>query len=75
MASRWAAARRSFSPAWPLRDCAHPCAPHPALQVAREIYGPRSLADGFRNPALVRFTSGEETYLSPSHGGPRMWCA
>lgn len=42
--------------------------------MGREIYGARGLADGFRNPALVRFTSGEEPYLSPSHGGPRMWC-
>lgn len=47
--------------------------PFLTLQLDRELYGSRSLADGFRNPALIRFTSGEESYLSPSHGGPRMW--
>lgn len=43
------------------------------MQVEREAYGGRSLKDGFRNPALIRFTSGEDFYLSATHGGPRMW--
>ena len=47
--------------------------PHPNAQVGREIYGSRKLSEGFRNPALIRFVSGEEPYLSGNHGGPRMW--
>ena len=38
-----------------------------------EIYGPKNLYAGFRTPALVRFISGEDFYLSPSNGGPVMY--
>ena len=38
-----------------------------------EIYGPRQLNVGFRTPALMRFVSGEDFYLSPSNGGPVMY--
>ena len=41
--------------------------------LAEEIYGPRNLLVGFRTPALIRFVSGEDFYLSPSQGGPRMY--
>ena len=41
--------------------------------LAGEIYGPRQLNVGFRTPALMRFVSGEEFYLSPSNGGPVMY--
>ncbi len=42
-------------------------------QVGSEIYGPAALWSGFRTPALVRFVSGEDFYLSNTHGGPRMY--
>lgn len=29
--------------------------------------------DSFRNPALIRFVSGEPFYLAPTNGGPRMY--
>ena len=43
------------------------------MEVGAEIYGPRPLWDGFRTPALLRFITGEEFYLSYTHGGPRMF--
>lgn len=30
-------------------------------------------SDSFRNPALIRFVSGEPFYIAPTHGGPRMY--
>ncbi len=42
-------------------------------QVGNEIYSSQNLWEGFRTPALVRFISGEEFYLSNTHGGPRMY--
>jgi FAD/FMN-containing dehydrogenase len=43
-------------------------------RLRREVYGPAALWAGFRVPALVRFVAGEDLYLSPTAGGPRM-CA
>jgi hypothetical protein len=45
----------------------------PARATRREVYGPENLWDGFRSPTLLRFTTGEDAYLSNTHGGPRMW--
>lgn len=42
-------------------------------EVGAEIYGPAKLYEGFRTPGLIRFVNGEEFYLSPTHGGPRMY--
>lgn len=41
--------------------------------VRDRIYGRQRLSEGFRNLGLVRFVSGEEFYLSNTHGGPRMY--
>ncbi|KAL4438020.1 hypothetical protein ABPG77_004241 [Micractinium sp. CCAP 211/92] len=41
--------------------------------LAAQAYGPARLYKGFRNPALIRFVSGEEFYLSPNRGGPHLW--
>jgi hypothetical protein len=41
--------------------------------VTAAVYGADKLWQGFRTPALVRFISGEDFYLSPTHGGPRMY--
>ncbi|KAI8470601.1 MAG: POT family-domain-containing protein [Monoraphidium minutum] len=41
--------------------------------VAAEVYGPHQLFQGFRTPALFRFVAGEESYLSPSAGGPALY--
>lgn len=43
------------------------------MELGTAIYGPENLWEGFRTPALVRFVSGEEFYLSPSNGGPVMY--
>jgi hypothetical protein len=37
------------------------------------MYGPSQAWKGFRTPALIRFVDGEDFYLSPSNGGPRMY--
>jgi FAD/FMN-containing dehydrogenase len=42
-------------------------------EVGAELYGPETLWDGYRTPNLVRFTSGEEYYLSNSRDEPHMW--
>eukprot|EP00210_Caulerpa_lentillifera_P006113 g5840.t1 len=41
--------------------------------VGEEIYGDAELWEGFRTPALIRFVSEEDAYLSNTHGGPRMF--
>lgn len=38
------------------------------VQVEREAYGRRNLKEGFRNPALIRFISGEVRWLRPAQG-------
>jgi hypothetical protein len=38
-----------------------------------KLYGAADLAQGFRSPPLVRFVAGEQAYLSPTSGGPRMY--
>lgn len=44
-------------------------------KLSDTVYGGlfNRVSDGFRNPALIRFVSGEPYYLSPTHGGPRMY--
>ncbi|KAL6772376.1 hypothetical protein ACKKBG_A29975 [Auxenochlorella protothecoides x Auxenochlorella symbiontica] len=43
-------------------------------EVNKVVYGRGSrVSRDFRNPALIRFVSGEPFYLSPTHGGPRMY--
>ena len=41
-------------------------------QVVNEASS-KSLGDGFRVPALIRFIGNEQAYLSNAHGGPRMF--
>eukprot|EP00887_Chlorella_sp_A99_P005590 scaffold1.g5590.t1 len=48
-------------------------APYDQLEVGAEIYGEQRLWDGFRTPALIRFTPGEDFYLSNANGRPTMW--
>jgi hypothetical protein len=43
------------------------------MEVGAEMYGPDSLWEGFRTPALIRFVTGEEFYISNTHGGPHMY--
>ena len=43
------------------------------MEVAAEIYSDAGLWEGFRTPALIRFVTGEDAYLSPSHGGAVMY--
>jgi hypothetical protein len=43
------------------------------LEVGSEVYGPSSLWEGFRTPALIRFVTGEDFYISNTQGGPRMY--
>jgi len=45
------------------------------MEVGNEVYGPGNLWEGFRSPALIRFVSGEDFYISPSNGGPVMYGA
>lgn len=42
------------------------------MEVGAEMYGPGSLWEGFRTPALIRFVSGQDYYISNTNGGPRM---
>jgi hypothetical protein len=47
---------------------------HLFMQIGREVYAPDvELWRGFRTPPLIRFVSGEEFYISNTHGGPRMY--
>ena len=41
--------------------------------MGREIYSRRRLWSGFRTCPLIRFVSEEQSYLSNTHGGPRMY--
>ena len=43
------------------------------MEVGAEMYGPAALWEGFRTPALIRFLTGQDYYLSPTHGGARMY--
>ena len=43
------------------------------MEVGAEMYGPAALWEGFRTPALIRFISGQDYYISNTHGGPRMY--
>lgn len=43
------------------------------LMINSEMYGSKRLWEGFRTPALIRFVTEEDFYLSPTHGGPRMY--
>jgi hypothetical protein len=38
------------------------------MEVGAEVYSRAALWDGFRSPALVRFVTGEEFYLSNTNG-------
>lgn len=38
-----------------------------------QMYGPDNLWEGFRTPALIRFVTGEDFYISATNGGPRMY--
>lgn len=49
-----ASARRQL----PTSNVSHTAAPPPwCAQLGKEIYGSKQLQEGFRNPALVRFTT------------------
>lgn len=37
------------------------------------MYGSSQAWKGFRTPALIRFVDGEDFYVSPTNGGPRMY--
>ena len=43
------------------------------IEIGSEMYGPDALWEGFRTPALIRFVTGEDYYLSATQGGPRMY--
>jgi len=43
------------------------------MEIGADVYGPDSLWEGFRTPALIRFVTGEDFYISNTQGGPRMY--